>query len=144
MFGQLLINVPTVLNETILTIVNSQQENVLLKLLNNIKLNEKIEDNRMLISFLEEWHKNNRKHAYMHSNGCGCDYCIKTREYANLKLSVHILRNQLDDDYSLYPSERYKTTSEFLSKQETKLKKLIELRKSMRIDLGFISRRVLK
>ena len=108
MQNQLLINVPTVLGKLVLTITNNRQDDVILKLLDNVKFKEKIENNRILISFVEEWHRNHKRHAYMHSNGCGCEYCIKTKEYANLKLSIHKIRSRLDDDFYLYPSERYK------------------------------------
>ena len=144
MQNQLLINVPTVLGKLVLAITNNRQDDVILKLLDNVKFKEEIENNRILISFVEEWHRNHRKHAYMHSNGCGCEYCIKTREYANLKLSVHRIRSRLDNNFSLYPSERYKSESAYLLVQETKLREYIELRKKMRADLGFISKRVLK
>jgi hypothetical protein len=144
MSGQLLLDLPIVLEGAVSFNVQNRQEEIFLKLLQSIKHNEEVEDYRNILSFIEEWHRNNIKHPFMFSNGCGCDYCVKTREYANLKLSIHRLRNMLDNNYSLYPSEREKADSAFLHTQESKLVKLIKERREMRIHLGFISKRVLK
>jgi len=142
--GQLLLDLPIVLEGAVLFKVSGKQEEIFLRLLNRVKQSMEIEDYRNVLSFLEEWHRSNPKHPFMFSKGCGCQYCIKTKEYANLKLEIHRLRNKLDNCYSLYPSERYKSELEFLSIQERKLIRLIEERKEMRFHLGFISKRVLK
>jgi len=142
--GQLLISVPTVLEGAVLFAVNNSQIEVFLRLLEKIEEGEDIENYRQAMQFIEDWHRTHKRYPYMFNNGCGCAYCIKTREYANLKLSVHRLRSKLDDNYYLYPSERYKEEVAFLTRQEIKLKTIIAERKTMRTHLGFISKRVLR
>lgn len=142
--GQLLINVPTVLEGAVLFNIENRQEEVFLKLLKIIEQNKDIEDYRQIFSFIEDWHTSHKKHSFMFSNGCGCTYCIKTREYANLRLLIHRLRSILDDKWSTYPSERYKSDAIYLTALEQKLTTLTEERKTMRIHLGFVSRRVIK
>ena len=144
MSGQLLINVPIVLKETVLLKVTNKQESIFLKLLEIVKQKEDIVSYRQTIDFIESWHMANKKHAFMFSNGCGCEYCVKTREYANLKLSIYRTRGKLDDCYSLYPSERYKSECEFLHNQEIRLDEMINERKILRNCLGFISKKVLR
>jgi hypothetical protein len=142
--NQLLIELPTVLEGAVLFNVNNRQDEVFLKLLEKIQQNQSIEEFRDTSNFIEKWHANNRKHPYMFSNGCGCEYCTKTREYANTKLVIHRMRAKLDNDWAIYPSERYKSELVFIQALENKLNKLIEERKELRIHLGFISKRVLK
>lgn len=141
---QLLIELPVVLKGAVLFNVNNRQDEVFLKLLQNVQLNQNIEEYRDMLSFVENWHKTHRRHPFMNDNGCGCEYCTKTREYANLKLSVHKLRSKLDDYYPIYPTITYQSELAYLTKLETRLSKLIEERKEMRTHLGFISKRVLK
>jgi hypothetical protein len=144
MEGQLLINVPTVLEGAVLFNLNNRQDEIYLRLLELLDEHEDTEQFRDLIAFVEHWHREHRKHPYMFSNGCGCEYCTKTREYANLKLTIHRLRSKLDADWAVYPSERFKSEETYLHTLEIKLKELIVLRKDMRVHLGFISKRVLK
>lgn len=142
--GRLLLKIPVVFEEAVLFNLSNREEEVYLKLLESIEQKEDVEDYRHMLIFLEEWHKEHKKHPFMYSNGCGCGYCLKTREYANLKLNIHRRRSMLDNCFSLYPSERYKAECEYLYQLEARLKELIEERKTMRIHLGFISKRVLK
>lgn len=144
MKGRLLINVPTVLEGAVLFNIENRQEEIFLKLLKTAKQNEDMDIYRQVLSFIEDWHKNHKRHPYMFDNGCGCSYCLKTREYANLKLTIHRVRRKLDDCWNIYPSERYKSELLYLSTLENNLIILSEERKTMRIHLGFISRRVLK
>jgi hypothetical protein len=142
--SQLLIELPTVLTGAVSFIVDNQQEEVFLRLLARIKQSEGIVDYRNVNRFIDIWHDNHKRHPYMFSNGCGCEYCIKTREYANLKLNIHRLKWRLDENFSIYPSERYKADVQYLAQLETKLRDILTERKTMRSHLGFISKRTLK
>lgn len=142
--SQLLIELPTVLSGAVSFVVDNQQEEVFLRLLERIEKNKDIIEYRNAISFIDEWHLSHKKHPYMFNNGCGCEYCIKTREYANLKLNIHRLKWRLEENYSLYPSEKYKEDNSYLIKLEIKIKELINERKKMRSHLGYLSKRIVK
>ncbi len=135
MYNQLLIQVPTTFERAVISEVENKEAELLSRVLDLLDKRENAEESRLLIKFIEEWHFSNKKHPFMYSNGCGCLYCIKTREYANLKLAIHRIRRRLDDYWQLYPSENLKRDERFLAQQEQKLKNLLIERAELREKL---------
>ena len=140
MKGQLLIQIPTSIERAVISEVDSKEIELLSRILDLLDKREAIEESRFLIKFIEEWHFNNKKHPFMHSNGCGCLYCTKTREYANLKLAIHRTRRRLDNYWQLYPSEDLKRYERILAQQEQNLRNLLIERAELR-DKLYVTRK---
>ena len=140
MSNRLLIQIPTSIERAVISEIDNKETELLSRILDLLDKREAIEESRLLIKFIEEWHFNNKRHPFMHSNGCGCLYCVKTREYANLKLAIHRIRRRLDNYWQLYPSEDLKRDERILAQQEQKLRNLLIERAELR-DKLYVSRK---
>lgn len=92
-----LTNVPTLIQRKMRNV--DMRELVFIKVFNDLAENEQIEEVRESIRFSEEFHKEHKKFNAYYSNGCGCDYCKATHEYAKAVVELHRLERRRDAYY---------------------------------------------